>query len=239
MVAKIYREVKAHRQSLFRDSRIPKGLRVVVRPSLAVSFFVCRQISLSKGENMEDSAQTKPQKKLYKRWWFWVVIGIILLIAIMVLGSSGSSSPKELRVIEGERVSISGISLGIGNSSIDGSGEITNFDCLVLSKIALRNGGDFYDDNSCRADGPGFIAKSSDSAQSKVITIYPASGTGSIVNCKAPTATFTFNKDMTELASYSFEEKECFQGAKLPISSVDVRTVQELSKYGDEHQYKR
>ena len=37
---KIYQEIKARRQSLFPDSRSPKGLRVAFMPSLAASFLV-------------------------------------------------------------------------------------------------------------------------------------------------------------------------------------------------------
>ena len=179
----------------------------------------------------------KHDKKIYKRWWFWVAIGLLLVIVWAL--SPPSTDPKLLNVAEGEQLSVSGVISGIAQSAVDGTGEITNFDCRLLSDIAIRNGGDFYSDDVCEPGTSGFIARKTDSAQSTTIVMYSDAATGnSILNCKTPTATFTLDKEGTEIISYTFEEKECFQGAKLPISNVDVKTVDELSKYADEHQYK-
>jgi hypothetical protein len=191
---------------------------------------------------MSEQQKTK-QFNVFKKWWFWVSIGAIGFIFIMVLFvswlfSSVADNPKLLVVKAGEQVVVSGVNLGISNSALDGSGEITNFDCLTLSKIATRNGGDFFSDSACEPGSIGFVAKSEDTAQVSIVTLYPRTG-GSILNCTANIATFTFDKAQTELLAYSFKEDDCFQGAKLPISEVDVKTVSELSKYAAENQYKR
>lgn len=180
---------------------------------------------------------SKSKKKLYKKWWFWVAIAVALIIAVLALGS-GNTNPKQLNMAEGEQVSVFGTILAIAQSETDGKGEITNYDCLALSKIALRNEGNFFSDDACAPGATGFIAKSTESAQSVVITIYANDSSGTIINCKAPTATFTFNAERTELVSYEYGEKECFQGVALPISDVDVKTLDEQTKYGEEHKYK-
>lgn len=181
--------------------------------------------------------QSTNKSKLYKKRWFWVAIPVLFIIAVLALGLGGND-PNRLNIAEGEKVSVVGTILAIAQSESNGKGEIPNYDCLALSNIALRNEGDFFNADDCAPGSAGFIAKSTESAQSTVITMYSNDGSGTIINCKAPTATFTFNADKTELVSYEFGEKECFQGVALPISDVDVKTLEEQTKYGEEQNYK-
>lgn len=187
---------------------------------------------------MSDQQHTsKPKLNVFKKWWFWVPVVVLALLTWWLISPSAGNT-KALSVEDGEQLVISGVNLGIAQSAVDGTGEITNFDCLTLSKIASRNGGDFFSDSACAPDSIGFIAKKEDTAQSTIVTLYPRTG-DSIINCTANVATFTFNKEHTELVSYSFQEKDCFQGSKLPISEVDVKNVQELTEYSDKYQYKQ
>jgi len=71
MVIKIYQEIKARRQSLFPDSHVPKGSWVVVRPSLAASFLVCRYLINAErhdmtytGKNVKEKLVTKIENEL-------------------------------------------------------------------------------------------------------------------------------------------------------------------------------
>ncbi|MFZ1250088.1 MAG: hypothetical protein WAR37_01405 [Candidatus Microsaccharimonas sp.] len=187
-------------------------------------------------EQITDSMKSK--KKIYKRWWFWTAIGFVLLFVIWLL-SPNAVNPKLLNVDAGEQLSIAGVISGISRSAADGSGEITNFDCKLLSDLATRNEGNFYGNDVCEPGTAGFIAKSDDTAQSTIVSLYPSSVSSSLINCDTPIATYTFNLERTELLSYSFDEKDCFQGAELPISSVNVTSVQELSSYADKYEYKR
>lgn len=188
---------------------------------------------MTKQGNKLVTGKQSSKKKIYKKRWFWVSIAVLLLI--FLVGGTSSTNPSKLSVSEGKQLVISGINSGIASSAYDGSGEITNFDCLTLSKIATKNGGDFYSDDVCQPDSTGFIAEKNDTAEFNKIMLYLSedSNNGTILNCNAPTATFVFDKDDTELKSYSFEDKPCFQGSKLPISNVDIQTVDELITYSE------
>jgi len=174
---------------------------------------------------------------VFKKWWFWIPVVLVFLFTIWLL-SPNAENTKLLNVANGEQLVVSGVNLGIAQSAVDSTGEITNYDCLTLSAIATRNGGNFYSDSACEPGSIGFVAKKQDTAQSRIITLYPRTG-NSILNCKSSIATFTFNKEQTELVSYTFEEGDCFQGSKLPISVVDVKTVEELTSYSEEYKYKQ
>jgi hypothetical protein len=187
---------------------------------------------------MTDRAlKSKPEFNIFKRWWFWVALVLIALVTWWLM-SPAAENPKVLTTGTGEQLVVSGVNQAIAQSALDGTGEITNFDCLALSKIAIRNGGDFYSNTECEPSSMGFVAKSVDTVQSNTITFYPRTG-GSIVNCKANIASFTFNTDRTELLSYSFKEGDCFQGSKLPVSKIDVQNTQDLLKYVDTNNYKQ
>ena len=185
----------------------------------------------------EQKILLKPKLNLFKKWWFWTPV-VLLVLLTWWLVSPSAETPKTLSVEAGERLVVSGLNLGIAQSAVDGRGEITNFECLTLSKIAMRNGGNFFSDSSCERGSVGFIAKKTDTAQSNGVALYERTG-GSIANCTTNIATFTFNKEGTELVSYSFHEGNCFQGSKLPISEVNVTTTQELTVYSDKYQHKQ
>lgn len=177
-------------------------------------------------------------KKFFKKSWFWIIVAIILLFLLIAFIGSNSSTdnnndnssaidPKQLDIVTGEQLVVAGVNAGIAGAALDGSGEIINFECLALSKIATRNGGDFFDKEVCKPGSSGFLAKSDKTSQTNVITLYQDSAySGSVRYC----AKFTFNKDKTELISYSFSDEVC-KGFRLPVSETDVKDLDSLQQY--------
>ena len=149
---------------------------------------------MSKEETTSKDKVKKPKKKLY------VVLGIIVVIIMAIVISSGTPDYTKngypLTDASGERVVVLNIDLQIIKISLDGSGKITETNCEDLKAIVRKfnPNADWFE--YCTGS---FAVNNGGTDLIKTIQLSDDE------RC----ALLTFDKDMTKLTSYEFNEDYC------------------------------